>query len=157
MLAACSGGGNAESTGTAGGEACWPDDGVEPDPEFSRMGTWGAPCETDAQCVELIGEGAICMEDAVIYEMPGGYCSKPCSLPDDVTTFVLDAPDCDPAGGVLCVGADGFFERCVLECTAAEHCDRDGYFCRLMPLIGAEGDPRICMMDDCCEDDCDSG
>ena len=114
---------------------------------------WGAPCNVDADCVPLIGEGAECVKQAVIYEMPGGYCSKPCTLPDADTRFVLDAEDCDPEGGVACIGQKGIFERCAVVCSDDMQC-RDGFQCRVMPMIGAEGDATTCLMPDCCLDTC---
>lgn len=118
------------------------------------MQTWGAPCSTDADCVALIGEGAECMDMAVIYELPGGFCSKPCSLPDTSTTFVNDDPACDPNGGVTCVGQRPLFEYCALPCTDDAQCNRDGYYCRTMPAISNPGDPTFCLMPDCCEGSC---
>ncbi|MCH9680430.1 MAG: hypothetical protein K0V04_03265 [Deltaproteobacteria bacterium] len=119
------------------------------------MNTWGAPCSTDADCVALIGEGAVCDTLAVVYELPGGYCTKPCTLPDADTRFVLDDPVCDPNGGIACIGVMGQFERCGPPCLGDMQCNRDGYVCRLMPLIGVEGDPRMCLMPDCCLDGCE--
>jgi hypothetical protein len=159
---ACTGdpAGDADDTGgsSTGSEAgdCWPDD-PPGDPEASVMKTWGSACATDQECIDRLGDGAICMLDAIIFELPGGYCSKVCTLPDGDTTVVRDAMECDPGGGVHCVGGQGVFERCVVECTAAQQCDREGYFCRLMPLIAREDDPTICMMDDCCQDGCGDG
>jgi hypothetical protein len=120
------------------------------------MGTWGARCSTHADCVALIGDpAAVCDTMAVIYELPGGYCTKPCTLPDLDTQFVLDAPDCDPDGGVACIGSKGTFERCGLVCTDDMQCNRDGYICRQMPLIAFPEDPRMCLMPDCCQDTCE--
>ncbi len=118
------------------------------------METWGAPCTSDAECVALIGEGAVCQTMAVIYELPGGYCSKPCSLPDDATRVVMDDPQCDPAGGVACIGAKGYFESCAVICTDDMQCNRDGYTCQPMPMISQEGDPSFCLMPECCIDTC---
>ncbi len=126
-------------------------DGVSNTP---LMETWGAACTTDAECVALIGEGAVCDTMAVVYELPQGYCTKPCSLPDIDTQFVLDAPDCDPGGGVACIGLMGMFERCGLVCADDMQCTRDGYVCRQMPLIAKPEDPRMCLMPDCCLDSC---
>lgn len=120
------------------------------------MMTWGAACSTDQECIDLIGDpAAICDTTAVVYELPGGYCTKPCSLPDLNTTAILDAPDCDPAGGVACIGVMGTFERCGLVCTDDMQCNRPGYECRQMPLIAMEGDPSLCLMPDCCQDTCE--
>ncbi len=120
------------------------------------MMTWGAPCQTDADCVALIGDPeAICDQAAVVYELPGGYCTKACSLPDLETQFIHDAPDCDPNGGVTCVGSMGTFERCGLPCTDDAQCNRDGYICRQLPLIALPDDPRMCLMPDCCQDTCE--
>jgi hypothetical protein len=118
------------------------------------MNAWGAPCTTDAECVALIGEGAECLDMAVIYELPGGFCSKPCSLPDTSTTFVNDDPTCDPNGGVTCVGQKPLFEYCIVSCTDDLQCDREGYYCRQMPVISGAEDPTFCLMPDCCENGC---
>lgn len=147
--------GMADADDGSGDDMCWPAADEPPtETTASRMQTWGASCQTDADCVGLLGPGAICMVDAILYELPAGYCSRPCALPDSGTTVVRDAPDCDPDGGVHCVGAQGFFERCVVDCTADAQCDRAGYYCRQMPLIAREEDPTICMMHDCCEGGC---
>jgi hypothetical protein len=118
------------------------------------MNTWGAACQDDVDCVALLGPGAVCMREAIVFELPYGYCSKPCTLPDPETTLVRNAADCDPEGGVMCVGLQGFFERCVPECTGNEVCGREGYFCRPMPYVAGEGDPEVCLVDDCCENGC---
>jgi hypothetical protein len=116
--------------------------------------TWGAPCASDADCVALLGEGGICADMAVIYELPGGYCTKACNLPDANTRTVIDDPTCDPNGGVACIGVMGQFERCAVLCTDDAQCNRDGYICRQMPLISMAGDPKACLMPDCCQDTC---
>jgi hypothetical protein len=117
--------------------------------------TWGAPCSADADCVALIGDGAICAGEAVIYELPGGYCTKPCNLPDPMTTVVADSPDCDPAGGVDCIGSMGFLETCAVPCGSTADCGgRENYECRQMPMIAQPDDPTYCLMPDCCQADC---
>lgn len=120
------------------------------------MQTWGAPCQTDADCVELIGDpDAICDTSAVVYELPGGYCTKDCTLPDPDTRAVPDAADCDPAGGVACIGVQNVFQRCGILCTDDLQCNRDGYICRALPMIGTPADPKMCLMPDCCLDTCE--
>lgn len=119
------------------------------------MLTWGAACTTDQECVDLIGDpDAFCDQMAVVYELPGGYCTKECSLPDATTTFILDAPDCDPAGGIACIGVMGTFERCGPVCNDDMQCNRPGYECRQMPLIAMEDDPSLCLMPECCLESC---
>lgn len=119
------------------------------------MQTWGAPCTSDQDCIDLIGDPeAICDSMAVVYELPGGYCTKPCSLPDMQTQSVLDDPGCDPNGGVACIGVMGTFERCGIVCTDDAQCNRDGYICRQLPLIALPEDPSMCLMPDCCLDSC---
>lgn len=119
--------------------------------------TWGAPCTSDAECVALIGEGGFCQSMAVIYELPGGYCSKPCSLPDANTTVVQGDPACDPSGTVDCIGTQGFLEVCALPCTSTDECDgRELYQCQQMPMIAQPTDPMYCLMDTCCQDNCGS-
>lgn len=120
------------------------------------MLTWGAHCTSHAQCVALLDDpDAICETMAVIYELPGGYCTKPCTLPDATTQFVPDAPDCDAGGGVACIGSKNVFERCALPCTDDMQCNRDGYICRQLPLISQPDDPRMCLMPECCQDTCE--
>jgi hypothetical protein len=119
------------------------------------MDAWGAPCSTDADCVALLGDGAVCDNMAVIYELPGNYCTKPCSLPDTNSTFFADDPACDPNGGVDCVGQKPIFERCAKVCNDDAQCNRDGYYCRRMPMISNDGDPTYCLMPDCCQECCE--
>jgi hypothetical protein len=121
------------------------------------MDAWGAPCSSDADCVALLGDGAVCDTMAVIYELPGRFCTKECELPDTSTTFVLDHPECDPNGGVACVGQKPIFQRCAVVCTDDAQCNRDGYYCRRMPMISQDSDPTFCLMPDCCETSCSSG
>lgn len=149
--------GTPDDTGADGAEMCPDGDfGMGTDGQTNDvMQTWGSPCETNEDCVAVLGEGATCEDMAVIYELPGGYCTKPCSLPDANTRVVEDAMDCDPAGGVACIGQMGFFENCAVLCTDDAQCSRDGYFCRQMPMISAEGDPKACLMPDCCEGTCE--
>lgn len=116
---------------------------------------WGAPCTEDDECVALLGKGGVCLTEAVIYELPGGYCSKLCTLPDD-TKYSFDDPQCDPEGGVDCIGQAPLFEVCAPQCTNESQCGRDGYLCRTFPLISEEGDPTYCLMPDCCQDSCDA-
>lgn len=141
--------------GGSEGEACWADnpDAGEGDEAASIQKTWGAPCTADADCVALLGDDAICETAAVIYGLPGGYCTKICDLTGD-ETLIVDDPTCDPAGGVNCIGADAIFERCAVPCTGNDQCGRDGYQCRQMPQISGPDDPSYCLMDDCCEGAC---
>lgn len=143
----------AANEGTDGGKACWPE-APPTDPELSVMTEWGSGCEVDADCVAALGPDAVCIREAIIYEMPSGYCSKPCRLPADDVTVVRDDPECDPDGGVHCVGVRGVFQRCIAECTDPAQCGREGYSCQRMPLIGRDGDPQGCFMDECCEGGC---
>jgi hypothetical protein len=116
--------------------------------------TWGAACATNDDCVALLGEGAECLFLAVAYELPGGYCAKPCTLPGS-ETIVQDDPNCDPGGGVDCIGSSSVgFSYCAAVCTDDSQCSRDGYTCRLMPQISAEGDDNFCLMPLCCLDEC---
>lgn len=116
--------------------------------------TWGAACNTDADCVALVGEGGVCLVQAVVFELPYGYCAKPCELPDMATRVVMDDPMCDPAGGVACTGQKDIFEYCGILCSDDAQCDRDGYICRQMPMIAQPEDPTLCLMPDCCLDTC---
>jgi len=126
--------------------------GMSPEP---IMETWGAACTSNEECIDLIGDpAAVCDFTAVVYELPGGYCTKPCVLPDLDTRAVLDDPQCSAEGGVACLGVMGTFERCAIPCTESAQCNREGYECRLLPLIGVEGDPTFCLMPDCCQESC---
>lgn len=117
--------------------------------------TWGAPCATNDDCVPLLGEGAECLFQAVVYELPMGYCTKPCALGDDMTTIVENAADCDPAGGVHCIGQETVsFQYCAVPCTDNSQCTREGYECRQMPMIAQPTDPMFCLMPDCCLGEC---
>ena len=156
-------GGNDENSNDEGSDssgenqACYLDEPqfASHDDSDSVQKTWGAPCTSDAECQALIGDpDAICDDTAVIFELPGGYCTKPCSLPDSQTGAVADDPACDPNGGVHCLGALGFFERCAIACTSDEQCHREGYGCRQMPMIAQPDDPKFCLMSDCCQECC---
>lgn len=120
----------------------------------SIMDGWGAPCATDADCKQLLGlDDAMCVQTILdAYEFPGGYCSRPCSLPSLEVSFVANDPACDPAGGVDCVGTKRFFEACVRPCTSHDVCGRMGYACVSVPIISKAGDPLYCLMneDSCC-------
>jgi len=117
--------------------------------------TWGAPCTEDSECIALLGEGGVCLNEAVIFELPGGYCSKTCTLPEG-STYSIDDAQCDPAGGVDCIGQAPLFEVCAPQCTSDSQCTRDQYDCRNFPLIATEGDPTYCLMPDCCQESCDA-
>lgn len=121
-----------------------------------RQATWGAPCTEDSECVALLGDGGVCLTEAVIYELPQGYCTKTCTLPAG-TQYSVDDAQCDPAGGVDCIGQAPLFQVCAPQCTDDSQCTRDGYTCRNFPLIATEGDPTYCLMPDCCEESCTEG
>lgn len=164
-LSGCGDDGSADAEGTAdttagegeagetGANACeqeWKtkDNASAPD----TMTKFGTPCTTDADCSHL-GENGECMEDVLgIYELPGGFCSIRCNLPSSDVTFVNDDPQCDPAGGVTCVGAMGLFSACIEPCTEDSNCSREGYGCIRMPTISIPDDPTFCLMnpDECC-------
>lgn len=153
FLPTCDGGDGDDDGG--GGEACWADEPGELNDD--TMQTWGAPCTSDADCAPLLGDDGICAKEAVIFGLPGGYCTKRCSLPDTATTVIQDDPACDSGGGIDCVGAMGIFERCAKPCSSNAECGREGYFCRQMPQIAMPEDPSYCLMSDCCEDACGLG
>ncbi len=149
--ASASGGDDSAALGCAVPEEIDGTDGAT----MTLQDAWGAACSNDAECVALIGDGAVCLTQAVVFELPLGYCSKPCVLPDANTRVVPDDPMCDAAGGVACVGAKGTFEYCAKLCTDDMQCERDGYICRQMPLIAQAEDPSLCLMPDCCMGTCD--
>lgn len=109
------------------------------------MSHYGAPCETDADCMKLLGAGGVCLKDILgVYALPGGYCSTDCDLPDQQTTYVLDAKDCTMMAD--CLGLMGYFEGCAHVCTDDSQCPREGYECRQMPQISNPDDPEFCLM-----------
>jgi hypothetical protein len=133
-------------TGTSTTAASTTDTGGVCDP-IDLMTNYGAPCEVDADCVALIAPGARCLKDLLgVYDLPGGYCSNDCALPDSQTTVVKNAADCFL--GADCIGLDGYFEACALECQCDADCPRDGYECRRMPVISKADDPKYCLMTD---------
>lgn len=110
------------------------------------MSEFGAPCTMDDECVAILGEGGVCLTDILeLYDLPCGYCSKLCELPPN-TAYVPDDAICGQ--GVTCIGADMYFEGCVVECTDNADCPREGYECRIMPTIGQPNDPKFCLMKD---------
>ncbi len=121
------------------------------------MGEWGHACTQDDECVALLGDGAACVHDILgIYDLPGGYCSRNgCELPDASTTVVLDSADCSGGGGVACLGVKDIYTVCAVPCSSHDECGREGYGCRIMPNIAAEGDQTFCLMDaqSCCTTD----
>lgn len=111
------------------------------------MGEFGHPCVDDAECMAVLGPEGVCLKDILgVYALPGGYCSKLCMLPDNMTAYVPNDPAC--GDGVTCIGAMGYFEGCVIECKDNTDCPRMGYECRIMPQIGQPGDPTFCLMTD---------
>lgn len=121
----------------------------EPPPEGGVggvMSEFGAPCDADDDCKAILGDDGVCLTDILmIYGLPCGYCSKLCELPPN-TAYVADDMICGP--GVTCIGADGYFEGCVIECDSDADCPREGYECRIMPTIGQPNDPKFCLMKD---------
>jgi hypothetical protein len=144
--------GTADETET-GAVACGEEYVEKDDTTPSIMETWGAACMVDADCEAGLGAGAKCVTNILgVFDLPMGYCSRECEVGSTDVTFVLDSPDCDPNGGVACVGIDGQFTACALPCTNDSECGREGYACQIMPLIGAEGDQTFCLMNPtaCC-------
>lgn len=137
-----------EPTGTTADPSATDDTGAESSSggdDMSLMKTYGAPCDTDADCQKLLGADGKCLKDILgVYSLPGGYCSIFCQLPDQQTTYITDAPDCTMMAD--CVGLMGYFEGCAHACTDDSQCPRDGYECRRMPQISNEGDPEFCLM-----------
>lgn len=117
------------------------------------MADWGAPCTSDQECVDLIGDGGTCLDNILdIYLLPMGYCAKLCALPDSDTMYVENDTVC--GDGRTCLGAKDFFEACAVPCTSDDECQRDGYTCQNLPQIGAEGDPKFCLMQPECTQAC---
>jgi len=151
--------GNGEGNGDGDGDGPQPcgTEWAEKDPDAASLMTeFGAPCMTTADCVAILGDDGICVTNILkVYDLPGGFCSRNCDLANTSVTFEHDAAQCDPDGGVTCVGAQGLFTACIIECTSDDDCGREGYGCRNMPTLAAEGDPKFCLMNpvDCCTTD----
>jgi hypothetical protein len=150
------GDGDGDTTDTDGPAECGTEWAEKDGMTESIMDEWGAPCMQDSDCTPILGDGAVCVTNILgVYDLPGGFCTKYCELPDSMTSFLHDAPDCDPNGGVTCVGANGLFTACIIPCENHSQCGREGYGCRTMPTLAAEGDPTFCLMSstDCCTTD----
>jgi hypothetical protein len=148
---------SASGTGETGGtENCDQPWAEKDNPDATDlMETWGAPCTSDEDCVALLGEGGECFPDVLgVFEMPGGYCTKRCNLPSASVTFEHDNADCDPNGGITCVGAMGIFTACAPPCSEHSQCSRDAFGCTRLPVISIESDPTLCLMNEaeCCLD-----
>jgi hypothetical protein len=112
----------------------------------NAMEKFGASCEEDADCVKILGPDGKCLKDILgLYGLPGGYCSLLCDLPPGIG-YQDNDPICGE--GVTCIGVDGYFEGCVVECTDDSQCPREGYVCRTMPQIGMPCDQKFCLMTD---------
>ncbi|WP_052547437.1 hypothetical protein [Enhygromyxa salina] len=141
---------------TSGGMPCGTEWAEKDGMTESIMDAWGAPCMQKSDCEPMLGADAQCVSNILgVYNLPGGFCTKYCELPDTMTTFIHDAADCDPAGGVTCVGAKDLFTACIIPCENDSQCGREGYGCRTMPTLASEGDPTFCLMNttDCCTTD----
>ncbi len=152
VLGCDSGGEGDDETGRVCGEEWGEKDGTT----ASIMDSWGAPCMTNAECETVLGAGAECVTNILgVYDLPGGYCSKPCQLPGTDVSYELDDMECDPNGGIACVGVQGVYTVCAMPCESDSQCGREGYACTIMPNIGADGDPTFCLMNskDCCTTD----
>ncbi len=87
------------------------------------------PAPPTTSSVTILGEGGVCLTDILeLYDLPCGYRSKLCELPPN-TAYVPD--DAIRGEGVTCIGADMYFEGCVVECTDNADCPREGYECRI--------------------------
>jgi hypothetical protein len=156
-----SSGDDGESSGDGDGDtdgdlACGDHWGDDKDPEAPNLQeTWGSPCASDSDCEAILGADAFCVQEILsTYELPGGYCSRHCTLPDNETIYVFDDPVCDPAGGVDCIGVRNAFEACAVPCESDVDCHREGYACTRMPDISNPGDQTYCLMEPtaCCLD-----
>lgn len=126
----------------------------EPDPttggttgtvDEGLMGKYGHACATDDDCMPFLGPTAVCQKEILgVYNLPGGYCTTYCHLPDQQTTYMKPPNDCTMDSD--CVGLMGFFEACAYECTDNAQCPREGYECRQMPTISNPEDPKYCLM-----------
>jgi len=125
-----------------------PDGSVAPGSGENLMEEYGRPCEADSDCDDL-GEDAKCVKTILeVAHAPAGYCSRDCDLPDGNTKYVEEDEKCGP--GLTCLGVMGFFEACAPQCTSDDQCQREGYECRLLPVVGAENEPTFCLMVDEC-------
>ncbi len=153
---ATSGDGDGDGDGDEGGvcgEEWASKDPMSGEPPLQPVQGFGAPCETDADCTEIAGGAGSCVTEILgMFEVPNGICTiTDCTVPSD-TFYVPDSTECSDMGGIDCVGIVGNFTACLPTCSNNDQCNREGYGCRLMPLIGAENDPTYCLMDaqDCC-------
>lgn len=137
----------AEDETTDSGPACG-EEFVEKDTTTPTIMTeWGAPCMADTDCDAGLGAGAKCISNILgVYDLPLGYCTRDCEVGSTDVSYRLDAMECDPDGGVACVGIDNMFTACAPVCTTDSECGREGYGCQIMPNIGAENDPKFCLM-----------
>ncbi len=135
------------------GPACGEEVVVKDEVTPTIMEAWGAACMMDSDCEPGLGVGAKCITNILsVFDLPSGYCTRECAIDSTAVTFILDDPECDPAGGVACVGIDGSFTACAPTCENDSQCGREGYACTIMPLIGMDGDPTFCLMnaEACC-------
>jgi hypothetical protein len=161
FVPACDGGGGGEAssegdTDTVPAQPCGTEWVTKDASAPSTMTEFGAPCSSTADCVAILGEDGVCVTNILgVYDLPGGFCSRNCDLANTSVSFEYDAPQCSSEGGVTCVGAQGLFTACIIECTSDDNCGREGYGCRNMPTLAAEGDPKFCLMNpaDCCTTD----
>lgn len=137
--------GEVSTTDPSTGSSSSTDSSTTGEPAPNKQETWGHACTDDAECMALVGNKGVCAVDVLgLYDLPDGYCTRGCTLPDLQTLYVPDHPQCGP--GVHCVGVMGYLEVCLVECFDDSECPREGYECRLLPTVGMPGDPKFCLM-----------
>jgi hypothetical protein len=83
----------------------------------------GDRCTGDGDCAGVPSPEATCMSDFMGYvELPGGYCSAPCT----------SGSDCGPLGD--CVDFFGYGAYCLRACSTPGECrTAEGYSCSELP------------------------
>lgn len=165
VLASCTPSSEPEpGTGTGGALVCgddWVDKPLANEVPGDFDGELAKPCEIDADCVAL-REDAVCVKEFAggVFGVPGGICTAPCTLPSDAN-YVLDSPECaglsSDGSPVDCIGVPGVESWCWTSCESSNECNREGFGCTNLPLIGLPSDPQYCIFeaDACCLlDDC---
>ena len=134
-------------------QMCCDDDGLEiiKCSGNNVMEDFGAACQTDADCS---GNEYKCINNVLdgAYSLPGGYCTKDCTVADNANTY-YEANDPDCGGGASCIGVNNLFTACAIPCQSNDDCWREGYECRFLPVVGMGDDPKFCLMPDKCNTD----
>jgi len=115
-------------------DQCWtPGDACCP---AAGDGNVGDACTDATQCTNVNNGTAECLTSVVVINFPGGYCSGSGCTPGQA---------CDATGNSVCVDLYGYFQYCLVECTAASECRQaEGYDCTQLPQAPVT-DPMYCL------------